>query len=121
MTASLPDALASVLTAMERNRLRYVLYGGDPESDHELVILVEGPNDVAFIEGVLRGTGAEPVPHGKGHDFALPSVAPDESAESYVVQLRSGPGTPTTMANLLWIAATERGARAARESLEPRA
>ncbi len=58
MVSDLPHALVDVLSAMERDRLGYVLYR-DPKADRRVVILVEGPSDATVIEAALGTAGAE--------------------------------------------------------------
>lgn len=117
MTAYLPDALASVLMAMERDHIRYVLYR-EPETNQRTVILVEGPEDAALLRAAFRSAGAESVADDSDGDFILRSLDSDDAPEqSYVVELKSGSGR-TSIANLLWLAATSEGAAAARSSFE---
>lgn len=117
MVESLPAALATVLSVMERDELRYVLYR-DPRSDHRVVILVEGPDDLDVLEDALRSAGGEIAAHDSGHDFVLRSSASNsEPGSTYSVTVKAGSGK-TAIANLLWLAATNEGAEAARHSVD---
>jgi hypothetical protein len=116
MVADLPRALASVLSALEGDQLGYVVYR-DPKSNHRVVILIEGPANVAALETALRNAGAEATAPGAGHDFILRSSAPSDERDHYVIHMESGSGT-SAIANLLWRAATNEGAAAARHSVE---
>ena len=119
MTANLPEALASVLSALERDQLRYVLYR-DPKSSHRVVMMVEGPQDAARIESALREAGAESAAGDAGNDFLLTSRGfHGNSDQTIVIELKTGTGKATTIANLLWLAATSEGAAAARNSVDP--
>jgi hypothetical protein len=115
VVANLPTALASVLSALERDGLRYVLYR-DPRSDHRVVILVEGPDDLAILERALRNAGAESSEN-EADDFVLRSSdVQSQAGPTYVVKAQAGSGK-TAIANLLWLAATNEGAAAARHSV----
>jgi hypothetical protein len=115
MVSDLPRALVDVLSAMERDRLGYVLYR-DPKSDRRVVILVEGPSDAAVIEAALGTAGAEQASGDSGHEFIVRATDPDGSEPPYVVQFRFT-SRETNIANLLWLAAIEEGAVAARETV----
>jgi hypothetical protein len=116
MVSDLPRALVDVLSAMERDRLGYVLYR-DPKSDRRLVILVEGPSDVAVIKAALGTAGVEPAAGDAGHDFVVHPTEPDSSTQPYIVQFKFTSGE-TNIANLLWLAATDEGAATARNSIQ---
>lgn len=107
--------MVDVLSTMERDRLSYVLYR-DPKSDRRLVILVEGPSDVAVIKAALGTAGVEQVAGDAGHEFIIHPTEPDSSTQPYVVQFKFTSGE-ATIANLLWLAATDEGAVTARNSI----
>jgi len=113
MVSDLPHALVDVLSVMERERLGYVLYR-DPKSDRRVVILVEGPSDAAVIEAALGTVGAEQTAGDDGHEFIVRATDPDGSTPPYVVQFKFT-SEETNVTNLLWLAATDEGAAAARE------
>jgi hypothetical protein len=93
----------------------YVLYR-DPKSDRRVVILVEGPSDAAVIEAALGAAGAEQTSRDAGHEFTIRATDPDGSAPPYVVQFKFT-SRETNIANLLWLAATDEGAAAARDTV----
>ena len=115
MVSDLPHALVDVLSAMERDRLGYVLYR-DPKSDRRVVIFVEGPSDAAVIEAALGTAGAQPTAGAAGHEFTVRATDPDGSTPPYVVQFKFT-SRETNIANLLWLAAIDEGAVAARETV----
>ena len=119
MVSQLPQALASVLTAMEHDEVRYVLYH-DPAPTRRLVIFVEGPSDVAALQVALRRVGAEAAAENDvGYDFILRSPSTSEPSGDHRVSIKAGPGSgKTTISMLLWLAATDEGASAARESVD---
>ncbi len=117
MSADLPHALAAILSSAEQNDLGYVLYR-DPESDPQVVLVVEGSSDATALEAVLRRAGAEERSSAEGRDFVLSPPLTDAGAErKYVIKLAPGSGK-TGIAALLWLAATDAGAAAARKSVE---
>ena len=115
MVSDLPHALVDVLSVMERDRLGYVLYR-DPKSDRRVVILVEGPSDAAVIQAALGTAGAEQTAGDSGHEFTVRATDQDGSAPPYVVQFKFT-SEETNIVNLLWLAATDEGAAAARETV----
>ncbi len=117
MVSQLPQALASVLTAMEHDEVGYVLYH-DPAPNHRLVILVGGPSDVAALQAALRGVGAEAADENdSGRNFVLRSET--NPKHEHFVSIKMGPGSGKThIATLLWLAATGEGASAARDSVD---
>jgi hypothetical protein len=110
----LPHILIDVLSAMECYRLSYVLYR-DPTSDRRLVILVGGPSNVAVVEAAL-GTAAAKQPSGDGHEFIVRATDPDRLTSSYVLQFRFM-SPESNVVNLLWLAALDEGAKAARDTV----
>jgi hypothetical protein len=120
MIVDFPHALASVLSTVEQGRLGYVLYH-DPKSDRQIVVLVEGARDAAAFEAILRNAGAEDSGSQQpdaGHDFVLRATSPDGGSEGdYFIQVKTSSGK-AGIANLLWLAATDAGGAAARESIE---
>ncbi len=116
MSTDLPHALAAVLLTVERDQRGYVLYR-DPRSDGRIVLLVEGISDAAMIGAVLRQVGAEDTGSNTGHDFVLRAATDGASEREYVIEVKSGTGK-AGIANLLWLAATDVGGAAARNSIE---
>jgi hypothetical protein len=116
MNSDLPQALASVLSEMERGRAPYVLYN-DPTSRGRVVILVEGQRDATQIAATLKQAGAESST-GRAEDFILRSNASGaENERTYVIELKVATGR-SSIANLLWRAAADEGAMSARKSLQ---
>ena len=122
MMADLSHALASVLSTVEHDQLGYVLYR-DPKVDRRIVVLVEGTADAQAFEAVLRSAGAETAPQtdvDDGRDFVLRAASEDGTDEcEYRIEIRAGSGK-ATIANLLWLAATDAGGAAARRSIKDR-
>jgi hypothetical protein len=120
MIADFPHALANVLATVQQGRLGYVLYR-DPASDRKVVVLVGGSRDAAAFHAILRTAGAEDAGASDdrgGHDFILRASSPDGALESdYLIEIKTS-GESTGIANLLWLAATDAGGAAARESIE---
>lgn len=116
MSVDLPHALAAVLSTAERNHLGYVLYR-DPQAERRIVLLVEGGSDEAAFGAILRRAGAEAGGSLSGQDFILRAAAGDVPEREYVIEVRTGPGK-SGVANLLWRAATDAGAAAARQAIE---
>jgi len=115
MISDLPHALANVLAAIERERLGYVLYR-DPKASQRLVIFVEGQDDSGAIEHALLDAGAEMAGNSGPNDFVMRSE-PRDGGKTYLVELKTIDGH-ASIANLLWLAATDEGAQAARDSID---
>ena len=117
MRVDLPHALAAVLSTAERDHLGYVLYR-DPHAERRIVLFVEGASDEAAFGAMLRRAGAEDGGSVGGRDYILRAAATGDAPEGeYVIEVKRGSGK-SGVANLLWLAATDAGAAAARKSVE---
>jgi hypothetical protein len=117
MSVDLPHALAAVLSTAERDHLGYVLYR-DPHAERRIVVFVEGASDEAAFRVMLRRPSAEDGDSAGGSDLIVRAAATDDAPErEYVIELKASSGK-SGIANLLWLAATDAGAAAARKSVE---
>jgi hypothetical protein len=112
MTSDLPKALAGVLTALDREQVGYLVY--HQRKSKRIVIFVEGRNDAATVEATLRDAGAE-TGEAPSRNFMF-RIDGDKNS-FYVVEVKTAAGKGS-IANLLWLAAIDEGAAAARDSLD---
>ncbi|MBV8298341.1 MAG: hypothetical protein JO083_02105 [Candidatus Eremiobacteraeota bacterium] len=104
---------------MEHDEVGYVLYH-DPAPNRRLVIFVDGAFEVSVVEAALRRAGAQAAPaNDSGYDFILRSPTTSDPHADHHVTIKMGPGSGKShIATLLWLAATDEGASAARGSVD---
>jgi hypothetical protein len=116
MSSNLSEKLAGVLTALEQDGVGYVLYH-EPQPNR-IVIFVESRADVAAVQAALQSVGAESGTQDSGPEFVIRS-AEDSAKPGLVLTAEAGSSkTPIAIATLLWLAAIDEGASAARDSLD---
>jgi hypothetical protein len=115
-TQQFPEFLTSLLATLEREARRYVVYRDDDSEGRRVVIRVDLPGDYTKFETALTSAGfvAMQGAHDTGVDF-VKREAGTHGDSLYLVQIKAYSSTGKSgMANLLWRAATEESAAAAR-------
>jgi hypothetical protein len=117
MTMAFSEFLTSLFTTLERQARPYVVYRDDSDA-HRMVVRVDSEDRIGDLEKGLIEGGFVPADKSldDGTDFLWKQTGP-EGDVLHVVQVKAGHGGGKTAANLLWRAATDESAAAARASL----
>ena len=110
-------SLAAVLESIDELGYDYVLYH-DREQQERLVLIVEGPDDVNAMGSTLeRLGGAKTRGSDSGYDMRFTTTDQEGVQRGIVVQIKTLNGK-NGVANMLWRAASQESAIAARRSVE---
>lgn len=108
-------SLAEVLESIDELGHDYVLYRERDEQER-LVLIVEGLDDVHELEDALERSGAKARTSDVGHDFLLTSTNKEGVQRAVVIELKMSDGK-NGVANMLWRAASQESAIAARRTI----